>query len=206
MATDKLVVVNPLVPRGVFLTKGVGVHSERLNSFEEALRVARISSLNLVTVSSIVPPNCRLLDIEEGLRLLTPGQLTFTVMSRGDCDEEGRLLSAAVAILLPEDPHDYGYISEFHGYGMESEEVEDWVCDQAAELYASAKGLKINWKRAWSPEDREVHPGRAQLLPQVRGLHGPGIEGQMGDDSGRRGFYSLNRLPCQRNHYNCHAY
>ena len=32
---------------------------------------------------------------------------------------------------------------------MESEEVEDWVCDQAAELYASAKGLKINWKRAW---------------------------------------------------------
>src|SRR5271157_114351 len=112
MAADKLVVVNPLVPRGVFLTKGVGVHSERLNSFEEALREARISSLNLVTVSSIVPPDCRLLDIEEGLRLLTSGQLTFTVMSRGDCDEEGRLLSAAVAILLPEDPNDYGYISE----------------------------------------------------------------------------------------------
>ena len=29
MAADKLVVVNPLVPRGVFLTKGIGVHSER---------------------------------------------------------------------------------------------------------------------------------------------------------------------------------
>jgi arginine decarboxylase len=148
-------IANPLVPRAVFLTKGVGVHSERLNSFEEALREARISSLNLVTVSSIVPPHCHLLDIEEGLRRLSPGQLTFSVMSRADCSEEGRLISAAVAILLPEDPNDYGYISEFHGYGMEAEEVEDWVCDQAAELYASAKGLKINWKRAWSPEDEK---------------------------------------------------
>ncbi len=177
MAADKLVVVNPLVPRGVFLTKGIGVHSERLNSFEEALREARISSLNLVTVSSIVPPNCRLLDIEEGLQLLTPGQLTFTVMSRGDCDEEGRLLSAAVAILLPEDPDDYGYISEFHGFGMESEEVEDWVCDQAAELYASAKGLKINWKRAWSPEHEKYTLAERSFSPKyvvsmARGMKG----------------------------------
>jgi arginine decarboxylase len=148
-------VINPMVPKGVFLTKGVGIHSERLNSFEEALREARISSFNLVTVSSIVPPHCRLLDIQEGLRLMSPGQLTFSVMSRGDSNEEGRLISAAVAILLPENPNDYGYISEFHGYGMEADEVEDWVCDQAAELYASAKGLKINWKRAWSPEDEK---------------------------------------------------
>ena len=155
MAANNLEIVNPLVPKAVFLTKGVGIHSERLNSFEEALREARISSLNLVTVSSIVPPQCQLLDIEDGLKLLSPGQLTFTVMSRGDSDEEGRLVSAAVAILLPENPDDYGYISEFHGYGMEAEEVEDWVCDQAAELYASAKGLKINWKRAWSPEDEK---------------------------------------------------
>jgi arginine decarboxylase len=143
MATNSRFTVSPLVPKAVFLTKGVGVHSERLNSFEEALREARISAFNLVTVSSIVPPNCQLLDIEEGLDLLSPGQLTFSVMSRVDSDEEGRLMAAAVAILLPENPDDYGYISEFHAYGMEAEEVEDWVCDQAAELYASAKGLKL---------------------------------------------------------------
>jgi len=166
MALDRPFPVNPLVPKAVFLTKGVGVHSERLNSFEEALREARISSLNLVTVSSIVPPQCRLLDIEEGLRLLSPGQLTFTVMSRCDCDEEGRLMAAAVAILLPENPDDYGYISEFHGYGMETEEVEDWVCDQAAELYASAKGLKINWKRAWSPEAEKYTLAERSFSPK----------------------------------------
>lgn len=153
MTTGKNISPHPLVPKAVFLTSGVGVHSERLNSFEEALRDARISSINLVTVSSIVPPYCQLLDIEEGLKLLSPGQLTFSVISKCDSNEEGRFMSAAVAILLPENPDDYGYISEFHAHGMEAEEVEDWVCDQAAELYASAKGLKINWKRAWSPID-----------------------------------------------------
>jgi arginine decarboxylase len=155
MTEGKQPSANPLVPKAVFLTKGVGVHSERLNSFEEALRDAKISSLNLVMVSSIVPPRCVLLEIKPGLTQLSPGQITFCVMSRCDCNEEGRLMAASVALLLPEDPNDYGYISEFHGYGMESGEVEDWVCDQAAELYASAKGLKINWKRAWSPEDEK---------------------------------------------------
>ena len=144
---------NPWVPSKVFLTKGIGVHPERLNSFEEALRDARISTLNLVTVSSIVPPHCQLIEIEEGLTHLSPGQITFCVLSRCDSNEAGRQLAAAVALLLPENGDDYGYISEFHGHGMNYPEVEDWVCDQAAELYASAKGFKINWKRAWSQED-----------------------------------------------------
>jgi arginine decarboxylase len=144
---------NPWVPRQVFLTKGVGIHAERLNSFEEALRDARISPMNLVKVSSIVPPHCELVDREEGLKRLSPGQITFCVMSRCDSDEPGRLLAAAVALLLPENSDDYGYISEYHGYGKKHQEVEDWVCDQAAELYASAKGFKINWRRAWSQKD-----------------------------------------------------
>ena len=130
---------NPWVPRKVFLTKGVGIHAERLNSFEEALRDARISPMNLVKVSSIVPPHCELVDREEGLKLLSPGQITFCVMSRCESDEAGRLLAAAVALLLPENSDDYGYISEYHGYGKKHQEVEDWVCDQAAELYASPK-------------------------------------------------------------------
>ena len=59
---------NPWVPRKVFLTKGVGIHAERLNSFEEALRDARISPMNLVKVSSIVPPHCELIDPGGGLK------------------------------------------------------------------------------------------------------------------------------------------
>ena len=47
------------VPKKVFFTKGVGIHKDKLASFELALRNAGIEKCNLVTVSSILPPNCK---------------------------------------------------------------------------------------------------------------------------------------------------
>ena len=44
-----------MVPNKVFFTKGVGVHKERLASFELALRAAGVTHRNLVLVSSIYP-------------------------------------------------------------------------------------------------------------------------------------------------------
>jgi len=40
------------VPRYMFFTRGIGIAKEKLSSFENALRDARIAHLNLVTVSS----------------------------------------------------------------------------------------------------------------------------------------------------------
>jgi arginine decarboxylase len=178
MADREQAQLNPWVPKKVFLTKGVGIHAERLNSFEEALRDARISPMNLVKVSSIVPPHCELVGREEGLKLLSPGQITFCVMSRCESDEEGRLLAAAVALLLPENGDDYGYISEYHGYGKKLDEVEDWVCDQAAELYASAKGFKINWRRAWSQEDFKYTLEERKYSPKYVASVAGGVKGK----------------------------
>ena len=45
-----------MTPKKVFFTKGVGVHKDKLNSFELALRNAEIAKYNLVRVSSIFPP------------------------------------------------------------------------------------------------------------------------------------------------------
>ena len=178
MAPREQAQFNPWVPKKVFLTKGVGIHAERLNSFEEALRDARISPMNLVKVSSIVPPHCELVGMEEGVKLLSPGQITFCVMSKCDSDEEGRLLAAAVALLLPENGDDYGYISEYHGYGKKQDEVEDWVCDQAAELYASAKGFKINWRRAWSQEDFKYTLEERKYSPMYVASVAGGVKGK----------------------------
>jgi pyruvoyl-dependent arginine decarboxylase len=44
-----------MVPKKIFYTKGVGVHREKLASFEMALRVAGLAHCNLVLVSSIFP-------------------------------------------------------------------------------------------------------------------------------------------------------
>ena len=51
-----------LIPSKVFLTSGVGVARRKLTSFEFALREAGIERCNLVRVSSIFPPHCKLLD------------------------------------------------------------------------------------------------------------------------------------------------
>ena len=50
-----------MVPKKIFFTKGVGKHKERLTSFELALRDAGIASQNLVRVSSIFPPQCKVI-------------------------------------------------------------------------------------------------------------------------------------------------
>jgi len=60
------------VAKKIFLTKGVGKHRERLSSFELALRNAGIAACNIVRVSSIFPPNCKLISRSEGLKHIKP--------------------------------------------------------------------------------------------------------------------------------------
>ena len=62
-----------LVPKEMFFTKGVGKHREKLTSFELALRSAGIAACNLVRVSSIFPPGCRIMSRSEGIKRLKPG-------------------------------------------------------------------------------------------------------------------------------------
>src|SRR6266851_8619399 len=51
------------IPKSVFLTRGVGVHRQRLSAFEYAVRDADIEQQNLVSVSSILPANCEMAGI-----------------------------------------------------------------------------------------------------------------------------------------------
>ncbi len=75
------------IPKKIFLTKGKGVSKERLTSFELALREAGIASLNLITVSSILPPKCEFISQEEGTKLLGPGQVVPVVLARSDSNK-----------------------------------------------------------------------------------------------------------------------
>ena len=70
-----------MVPKKVFLTKGVGRHREKLGSFEMALRSAGIEKYNLVQVSSILPPHCDIITRKRGLEHLNPGQIVFSVLA-----------------------------------------------------------------------------------------------------------------------------
>lgn len=82
------------VPKMMFFTKGKGVHKEYLTSFELALRDAEIADLNLVSVSSIMPPHCKVVSRQEGRRHLRPGQIAFTIMARSATNEPNRLIAS----------------------------------------------------------------------------------------------------------------
>ena len=93
-----------MIPKKIFYTKGVGVHREKLASFEMALRVAGLAHCNLVLVSSIFPPGCKVVSKEEGLKALRPGEIVFAIYDRESTNEPNRLIAASVGVAIPADP------------------------------------------------------------------------------------------------------
>ncbi len=132
------------VPRKVFLTKGVGKDKEKLTSFERALRNAGIAQLNLVNISSIFPPGCRLISRIEGLSYLRAGQIAFTVLSRNATNEPHRLITASIGLAIPRDPTQYGYLSEHESFGETEEKAGDYAEDLAATMLATILGVEFD--------------------------------------------------------------
>lgn len=144
-----------LVPRRVFFTKGIGSHRDELRSFEVALRDAGIEKCNLVNVSSILPPGCRIIPRSKGLACLVPGQIVFCVMSRCSSNEPRRLIAASVGCAVPTDSSCYGYLSEHHSFGQTGRAAGDYAEDMAAAMLASTLGIEFDEDQNWD-EKKEV--------------------------------------------------
>lgn len=132
------------VPRMMFLTKGVGRHKEKLASLELALRDAGIAPFNLIKVSSIYPPGCRIVSRATALKILKPGQVVHTVMSELASREPHRLVSASVGLAIPKDPNQYGYLSEHHAFGQTGEVAGEYAEDLAAWMLATILGVDFD--------------------------------------------------------------
>ena len=143
------------VPRKIFFTKGVGAHKDELHSFERALRDAGIERCNLVQVSSIVPPNCKMISKTQGLKGLIAGGITFCVMSRCCSNEPKRLLAASVGCAIPADQRSHGYISKHHAFGQTEKHAGDYAEDMAAAMLASTLGIDFNVDESWD-EKKEI--------------------------------------------------
>ncbi|MGH9805002.1 MAG: pyruvoyl-dependent arginine decarboxylase [Candidatus Acidiferrales bacterium] len=144
------------VPKRIFLTKGVGKHRERLSSFELALRSAGIASCNLVRVSSIFPPHCKLVSRSEGLKRLEPGQVTFVVLSENSTREPHRLIAASIGLALPADKSMYGYLSEHHSFGETEDRAGEYAEELAAEMLATTLDVEFDPDLNWD-EKKEIY-------------------------------------------------
>lgn len=138
------------VPTRLFLTKGCGRHREKLQSFELALRDAGIAQYNLVRVSSILPPNCKIVSRKTGSQFLHPGQIVFCVMSDSATSEPHRLIATSVGLGIPKNPDHYGYLSEHHSFGQTENEAGEYCEDLAAEMLASTLGVKFDSDKNWN--------------------------------------------------------
>jgi arginine decarboxylase len=130
--------------KAIFLTKGVGKHREKLTSFELALRDARIAEFNIVRVSSIFPPGCKLITIQEGLKQLTPGQIVYAVMYDNATDEPHRLVASSVGLAIPANKDQYGYLSEHKSFGETDQRAGDYAEDLAATMLATILGVDFD--------------------------------------------------------------
>ncbi len=143
-----------LVPTRVFFTKGVGSHRDELRSFELALKDAGIEKLNLVHVSSIFPPKCKIIPKDEGVKLIAPGSIAFCVMARLATSEMRRLIAASIGCAIPADKSTYGYLSEHHAYGQTDEYAGDFAEDMAASMLASTLGVEFDETANWDEKEQ----------------------------------------------------
>jgi arginine decarboxylase len=138
-----------MIPKYFFLTKGVGKHKEQLQSFELALRNAGIHYCNLVNVSSIVPPGCKLITRKHGLNMVQPGEITFVVLAKNATNEPNRLVASSIGVAIPSGKNQYGYLSEHHSFGQTDEAAGDYAEDLAATMLATTMGIQFDPETAW---------------------------------------------------------
>ena len=144
-----------LVAKKLFLTKGKGIHEDRLTSFEFALRDAGIAGTNLVLISSIFPPGAKLVSRKEGLKMIKPGQILFTIYSKNQTQEPHRLVAASVGIAQPKDKSRYGYLSEYDSFGQSEKQAGDYAEDIAAQMLASSLGIPFDIDKSWDEKRQQ---------------------------------------------------
>lgn len=143
-----------LVPTKMFLTKGVGRDKYKLKSFEQALRQAGVAQQNLVLVSSILPSKCKVIAREKGIKMLSPGAISFCVLARAETNEHGRLIASSIGVAVPKNEDKWGYLSEVHDCGMNSQQAGDMAEDLAASMLGTTLGMEFDPDQAWSEKEQ----------------------------------------------------
>ncbi len=152
-----------MLPTKIFFTKGAGIHKDKLASFEAALRDASIAICNLVSVSSIYPPQCKIISKKKGIQSIKAGQITFLVMARNETNEPNRLIAASIGLAIPKNHQQYGYLSEHHPFGEIAKKSGEYAEDLAATMLATTLGIKFDPDTAWN-ERKKIYQASGHIF------------------------------------------
>lgn len=109
-------------PAKFFLVSGSSDGFSLLNAFDGALLASGVGDTNLLRMSSILPPGCQ--EIKPRPAALPQGALVPVAYASLTTDIPGDVISAAVAIGVPEDPSLAGLIMEYSARADENVVVE----------------------------------------------------------------------------------
>ena len=98
-------------------TAGHAEGSTTLNAFDNALLAAGIGNINLIKVSSILPPEVPVIELPK----IKLGALVPTAYAAMTSEKPGEIIAAAVGYAVPDDPAKNGVIMEFHGHATRGE-------------------------------------------------------------------------------------
>jgi len=132
------------LPKKYFVSAGAAEGKTELTAFDKALLEARVGNVNMLRVSSILPPGC---EYDPDLEL-PPGSLVPIAYGYVISDEPGDRLAAAVAVGIKE--NSFGVIMEFSGH-CTKEEAEEKVVAMVKEAF-EVRGLELDDLKVASAE------------------------------------------------------
>jgi len=109
--------------------------SHKLTAFDNALLGAGIGNVNLVRISSILPPSAQ----QDQALELPPGSLVPTAYGSIVCDQPGTKIAAAVGIGFSADT--FGVIMEFSGM-CSKQEAEDKIAGMLKDAFEN-RGIPL---------------------------------------------------------------
>lgn len=143
-------------PDKFFLAAGYAEGLTELNAFDNALMQAGIGNVNLIRISSILPPAAVELVPQPKLPY---GALVPTAFAEESSEVAGTVVSAAVAAGIPADPELPGVIMEHHIQGPE-EQCRKEVVAKVEEAFRM-RGFKLADIRVASASGTVKHIGSA---------------------------------------------
>jgi arginine decarboxylase len=139
-------------PKKFTMVAGCGEGKTVLNAFDAALLASGLGNLNLMKVSSILPPGVKYHE-----RLEIPfGSLVPTAYGSICSKKPGAIISAAVAVGIPA-TDTFGVIMETSDYCVKAE-IEKRITDMVIEAFAIRK-LEFQEIKVYAIEHEVIHCG-----------------------------------------------
>jgi arginine decarboxylase len=160
--------IKPMMTTKLYLCSGTGTAKENKNARDHASLPCGLQDLNLVTVSSVLPAGIELIDRDQFLDAVRPGQIVHAIHGICESDVPGQLVNATLCCVIPEDPTLPGYVAELYEHpGLDPGIARKRTELMALQLFAERNGVGPDFDpaAAWEPgrTDYRIGPLRATL-------------------------------------------